>query len=153
LCTPFAALSVVPLTGLLDDLFSSLGSCETMEPKEDAMRASSLPGQAGRYHPVVVRAGPAGRFTAQSAVVPEIRAEGETVEAALEQAQAALAAWPGALFWVPVATSTAATHPALPWVGHAKADPDFDLYLDEIRRAREQADQRECPASSSTPTT
>ena len=117
------------------------------------MGASSLPGQAGRYHPVVVRPGPAGRFTAHSAAVPEIRAEAETVEAALGQVEAALAAWAGALFWVPVAPSPATAHPALPWAGHAKDDPDFDLYLDEIRRAREQADQRECPATSSTPTT
>jgi hypothetical protein len=45
--------------------------------------------------------------------------------------------------------------------GYAKDDPDFDLYLEEIRKFREEEDRREgyvpdteeCSDISSTPTT
>jgi hypothetical protein len=39
------------------------------------------------------------------------------------------------------------------FAGHSKDDPDFDQYLEEIQRYREQLDQQQCPDSSSTPTT
>ena len=38
-------------------------------------------------------------------------------------------------------------------VGHAKDDPDFDQYLDEIARYRREVEARECSSSSATPTT
>jgi hypothetical protein len=127
----------------------------TMRSKEDAMNSTSLPRESGGYHPVIVRPEPPGRFTAVSVGVPEIRAEANTVEEALECVRAELAAWPGSLYWVPLTTTPppAPAHPALAWAGHAKDDPDFDLYLEEIRRGREEADQRECSDISSTPTT
>jgi hypothetical protein len=47
------------------------------------------------------------------------------------------------------------------WFGHAKDDPDFTDYLDEIRKFRNEADRNsddqsgpdECFSTSSTPTT
>ena len=46
-----------------------------------------------------------------------------------------------------------ADHTVRQFAGHAKDDPDFDQYLEEIRRFREQSDQQQCSNSSSTPTT
>lgn len=38
-----------------------------------------------------------------------------------------------------------------PGAGHAKDDPDFETYLEEIRRDHREVDERECSASSSRP--
>lgn len=114
--------------------------------------ATDVPSSELRY-PVIVSTGPDGRFIAVPAGVPEVHAEGDTREEAVEQVRAKLAAWGGWLYWVPVAAPPPAAHPALRWAGHARDDPDFDVYLEEIRRAREEADRRECSDTSSTPTT
>jgi hypothetical protein len=39
---------------------------------------------------------------------------------------------------------------SLKWFGHAKEDPDFADYLDELRRSRAEVDRREgdCPDES-----
>ena len=47
------------------------------------------------------------------------------------------------------------------WFGHAKDDPDFNDYLEEIRKFRNEVDHNsddqsalgECSSTSSTPTT
>lgn len=117
------------------------------------MSATGHTDQKKAYHPVVVRQEPGGRFTAVAVGAPEIRAEAETIESVLEKIRASLAAWGGGLYWIPVPAAPSGPHPALPWFGHAKDDPDFAVYLDEIRRNRERADQQECSATSSTPTT
>ena len=52
-------------------------------------------------------------------------------------------------------------HPLMKRFGYAKDDPDFDLYLEEIRKFREEEDRREgrvweteeCSDTSSTPIT
>lgn len=52
-------------------------------------------------------------------------------------------------------------NPLMKFAGHLKDDPDFDLYVEEIRKFREEADRRdgrvweteECSDTSSTPTT
>jgi hypothetical protein len=98
------------------------------------------------HHPVIVRPEPPGQFTAEPLGVPELRAVAATAAEALRQVQQALTTWPGALHWVPLAPVPAAA-------GHAKDDPDFDQYLDEIERYRREAEARECSSSSSTPTT
>ena len=34
-------------------------------------------------------------------------------------------------------------NPVMRWFGHAKDDPDFEAYLEEIRKFREEMDLRE----------
>lgn len=112
------------------------------------LQSSHFPNQ--QYHPIIVRPEPAGQFTAQPLGVPEIRVTASSVQAALEKAQAALARWSGSIHWLAVASNgSCALHAA----GHAKDDPDFDQYLEEIERYRREADECECSNSSSTPIT
>lgn len=105
------------------------------------------------YHLVVVRPEPPGQFTAQPLGVPEIRVVAPTEKDAVEQAQRALAAWVGSLHWVPISVPPPRHQPWREWAGHAKDDPDFEAYLEEIQRYRHEVDDRECSNSSSTPTT
>lgn len=98
--------------------------------------------------PIVIRAAGPGSFTAQAVGIPEVQASAGTPAAALEEVRLLLARWPGSVQWV--ALPGAAIPPA---AGHAKDDPDFDAYLEEIERHRREADARECSNSSSTPTT
>jgi hypothetical protein len=100
------------------------------------------------YHLVIVRPEPAGQFTAQPLGVPEIRVVAASPEQAVAQVQKE---WVGSLYWVPVELP----HPQRvhEGAGHAKNDPDFETYLEEIRRYRQEVDERECSASSSTPIT
>jgi hypothetical protein len=105
------------------------------------------------YHLIIVRPEPPGRFTAQPLGVPEIRAVAATEKEAVEQARRALADWVGSLHWVPVPVPPPQGLSWLQWAGHAKDDPDFEAYLEEIRRYRQEVEGRECSASSSTPTT
>jgi len=98
--------------------------------------------------PIIIRAEPAGTFSAQAVGIPEIHASASTAAAALEQVRQTLAQWPGSVQWVAVPGS--AIPPA---AGHAKDDPDFDAYLEEIGRYRREVEARECSSSSSTPTT
>jgi hypothetical protein len=52
-------------------------------------------------------------------------------------------------------------NPVLRWAGHAKDDPEFEEYLEEIRKYREEVDRREgryvgpdeCSDTALTPTT
>jgi len=105
------------------------------------------------YHLVVVRPEPPGQFTAQPLGVPEIQAVAATAEEAIAQAQRALTEWAGALYWVPIERPASAPLAWPPGAGHAKDDPDFDLYLEAIRRYRQEVETRECSDSSSTPIT
>jgi len=105
------------------------------------------------YHLIIVRPEPTGRFTAQPLGVPEIRVEATTEAEAVEQARQALSQWPGSLHWVRVEVPQANGSPLHAGAGHAKDDPDFDAYLEEIQHYRQQVEQRECSSSSSTPTT
>jgi hypothetical protein len=103
------------------------------------------------YHLVVVRPEPPGQFTAQPLGVPEIRVVAASAEQAVAQAQQALKEWLGSLYWVPVELPPPrGVHQG---AGHAKDDPDFETYLEEIRRHRQEVEERECSDSSSTPTT
>lgn len=98
------------------------------------------------YHPVIVRPGAEGQFTAEPLGAPELRVVAGSPQEALAKVQQALPAWPGALHWVPVGGVP-------PAAGHAKDDPEFAAYLEEIERYRREVESRECPNSSSTPTT
>ena len=63
----------------------------------------------------------------------------------------------GSLEWVEIWRE----NPIMSRFGYAKDDPDFDVYLEEIRKFREEMDLREqqnsgpgeCPDTSLTPTT
>jgi hypothetical protein len=91
---------------------------------------------------VVVRAEPPGRFTAQSLTVPELKAEAATEAAAVEQVRLSLSAWlaKGKLVRVDVSPSGTG-NPLLDNFGAFANDPLFDDYLEEVKRAREAADQ------------
>ena len=108
---------------------------------------------------VTVRPEADGQYTAQAVGLPDIQATASTREGAIQQVRSVLSAWlaSGQL----VQLELPQENPLLKWFGWAKDDPDYDLYLEEIRRFREEEDQRErqelgqseCSDSSSTPTT
>lgn len=117
------------------------------------MSSQPAPSYGLMYHLVIVRPEPPGQFTAQPLGVPEIRVVAPTAQEAVEQARKALTEWVGALHWVPVQVPLPQDHPWQQVAGHAKEDPDFNLYLEEIQRSRLEAEERECSDSSSTPIT
>lgn len=92
-----------------------------------------------------------GQFTAQALGIPEIKATAATQDEAIQAVRESLMAWLSSGQIVPVDVPNG--NPLLQWFGHAKDDPDFDLYCEEIRRYRQEVDERECSDSSSTPTT
>jgi hypothetical protein len=107
---------------------------------------------------VQVRPDPAGQFTAQVLGAPDLNSTAATRQEAVEQLGALLQQQ------VNLGSLTAITlpqeNPLMKWSGYAKDDPDFDNYLEEIRKFREQMDRRddhgsdsdECPDTFSTPT-
>src|SRR5206468_2844810 len=94
------------------------------------------------------------QFTAEVVGLPELRVTADTREAAIEQVQAMLdqRLTSGELILVSPTGNGEVLQSRHRFAGHAKDDPDFDHYLEEIRRFREQADQQQCSNSSSTPT-
>jgi hypothetical protein len=100
-----------------------------------------------------------GQFTAELLGAPDIQATAATREAAIEQVRARLQyeVNGGSI----AAIETPRQNPLMKWAGYAKDDPDFDIYLEEIRKFREEMDRREgrvwetdeCSNTSSTPTT
>ncbi len=108
---------------------------------------------------VRVREEPDGRFTAGLLGAPDIQATAATREAAIEQVGALLEdeVNGGSI----VAIETPRRNPIMERAGWAKDDPSFDLYLEEIRKYREEVDRLEgrvwetdeCSNTSSTPTT
>jgi hypothetical protein len=116
-------------------------------------------GTPALQHLVVVRPEPAGQFTAEAVGLPELRATADSREEAVAQVRKLLDDWlaSGQL----VAVEIPQANPLTKYFGHAKDDPDFDLYLEEIRRYRQEVDEGlahegdepACSDSSSTPTT
>jgi hypothetical protein len=102
---------------------------------------------------------PDGRFTARLVGEPDLSATSATPEEAVEQLRTRLQEevnW-GRLFAIELPQQ----NPVLQYAGHAKDDPEFEEYLEEIRKFREEMDRREgrfldsdeCSDTSSTPTT
>jgi hypothetical protein len=90
---------------------------------------------------IVVHKGEAGRYTAQSLAVPEVKVEAESEEAAIAQARIALTRWFGSGKVVRVEVSGTGN----PWLdnfGMFRDDPQFDDYVEEIKRTREAADEQ-----------
>ena len=108
---------------------------------------------------VRIREEPDGQFTAELLGAPDIQATAATREAAIEQVHSLLQYQVnmGSI----AAIETPRRHPLMDRAGWAKDDPDFDDFLEEIRKFREEDDRREgrvweteeCSDISSTPTT
>jgi hypothetical protein len=108
---------------------------------------------------IEVRAEPAGRFTAQLIGAADLHATAATREEAMDELRALLRQRldSGSLVWLEVPRE----NPLMRWFGHAKDDPTFPEYLEEIRKFREEMDRRddtgsgssECSDTSLTPTT
>jgi hypothetical protein len=91
---------------------------------------------------VFVRPEPPGRFTAQAVMAPDVKATADTEQAAVEQVRQALAARLSNAKLVTVKVPVGST--ANPWLDHFgrfKDDPQYDDYLEEIRKAREAMDE------------
>ena len=95
------------------------------------------------HHWIVVRPEPAGQFTAQLLGLPELSATAASRDEAIAQVRARILEWleEGRLALV----ETPKENPLLKWFGWAKDDPDYDVFLAEMRRYREEVDQREPP--------
>lgn len=108
---------------------------------------------------VQIRAESNGLFTARLVGDPEFAATAPTREQAVEHLRAMIHQQldEGSLMWIDVPRE----NPVMRWFGHAKDDPDFEGYVEEIRkfraemdhRERQQTDPGECPDISLTPTT
>jgi hypothetical protein len=108
---------------------------------------------------VQIRAEPTGQFTARLVGQCELSATAPTSEEAIDQLRALLRQQfdEGSLQWVEVWRE----NPIMQSFGHLKNDPDFEIYLEEIRKFREEMDRQEhqnsdpgeCPDTSLTPTT
>jgi hypothetical protein len=95
------------------------------------------------HHWIVVRAAPAGQFTAQLLGLPELQATAASREEAIEQVRAYLGEWINAGQLVTI--EVPAANSLMKWFGWAKDDPEYGLFLEEIRRYREDVDQRQPP--------
>jgi hypothetical protein len=113
-------------------------------------------------HLIFVRAEPPGRFTAQVWGLPEVRAEADTDFDAIREVRERLQEWLKSASIVEInLPDLRPLNPVVAWFGYAKDDADHQLYLEEIRKYREEVDRRaqeeqerrECSDSSSTPTT
>jgi hypothetical protein len=91
----------------------------------------------------LVRVGqePDGRFTAGLLGAPDLQATAATPEEAVEQLRARLQEEVnmGRL----VSIELPPRNPVMQFAGHAKDDPEFEEYLEEIRTFREEMDRRE----------
>jgi hypothetical protein len=100
-----------------------------------------------------------GRFTARVPGEPDLSATAATAEEAVERLRCRLQEEVngGRL----LAIELPKQNPVLQFAGHAKDDPQFEEYLEDIRRFREEEDRREgrylgqdeCSDTSLTPTT
>jgi hypothetical protein len=108
---------------------------------------------------VQVRSEATGLFTASLVGQSEFSATAPTREEAVDLLRKILRQRfdDGSLVLIDVSRD----NPLMQWFGHAKDDPNFDDYLNEIRKFREEMDLREkqhtdpgeCPDTSLTPTT
>jgi predicted RNase H-like HicB family nuclease len=106
------------------------------------------------HHYLFVRPDSSGKYTGGVFGLPEVRVSADTEAEAFRAIKEALLQWLATTRWVQLRVPEPATaHPATEFAGHAKDDPDFDEYLEQIRRYRQEADERECSSTSSTPTT
>ena len=106
-----------------------------------------------------IRVEPNGHFTAHLVGQSEFAATAPTREKAVDEPARCIAQQlhEGSLMWVDVPRE----NPVMSRFGYAKDDPDFEAYLEDIRKFREEMDLREqrdtdageCPDTFLTPTT
>jgi predicted RNase H-like HicB family nuclease len=96
-------------------------------------------------HLVVVGPTPDGHYTARALSIPEVTGQGATEEEAIEHVKQSLATWLSShkVVRVQVSAPGKTGNPWLDYFGYAKDDPHFQEYLDEIKRAREEADRQQ----------
>jgi hypothetical protein len=108
---------------------------------------------------VQIRAEPNGLFTARLVGQSEFAATAPTREKAVDYLRAMIQQQlhEGSLMWIDVPRE----NPVMSRFGYLKDDPDFEAYLEDIRKFREEMDLREqrdtdageCPDTFLTPTT
>jgi len=106
---------------------------------------------------VLVRPEPQGQFTAQLVGLADVHVTAESREAAVEGVRSMVRSWIEEGRLLPIEVRANASW--MGWFGHALEDPDFDDYVEEIRRQRAEAQSEdhetpqagECSNSSSTP--
>jgi hypothetical protein len=108
---------------------------------------------------VQIRAEPNGNFTAHLVGQSDFAATAPTREKAVDSLRATIQQrlHEGSLMWIDVPRE----NPVMSRFGYAKDAPDFEAYLEDIRRFREEMDLREqrdtdadeCPDTFLTPTT
>lgn len=92
-------------------------------------------------HLIVVRLEPSGQFTAEAVGIPELRSTAATKLNAIERVQEMLTEWlrDGNLVQIELPDA----NPLLRYAGWAADDAEFDLYLAEIRRFRQEENERD----------
>lgn len=85
---------------------------------------------------ISVRPGENDQFVAQALGFPDLKAEGPTEQDAIDKVRRSLMEFLATTKIVKVTTK--ADNPWLKAFGHAAADPDFEEYLEDIRKARAQ---------------
>lgn len=116
------------------------------------MSLETIPAEMPTVHWVAVHPEPTGQYTAQVVGIADLRASAGSEEKALAQVRQMLDEWLAKASWVRLQAAPG-EHPLQRFAGHSREDPDFDGYLEEIRRYRQEVDQQACSSTSSTPTT
>jgi hypothetical protein len=91
------------------------------------------------HYPVIVRAESEHRYVARPVGLPEIEAEAETEQAAIDAVRQKLKTWLGDAKLVQVEVTPTSGNPWLAFFGSSADDPDWEDYQAEIKRVREQA--------------
>jgi predicted RNase H-like HicB family nuclease len=91
------------------------------------------------HYPVVVRAESEHRYVARPVGLPEIEAEAETEQAAIDAVRQKLKTWLGDAKLVQVEVTPTSGNLWLDFFGSSADDPDWEDYQAEIKRVREQA--------------
>src|SRR5437016_5058191 len=96
-------------------------------------------------HLIAVRPEPPGSYTAYIMGIADLRASALTEVEAVEQAKRLLTEWLASARLVQVTVPAPPVASPLPsGVGHDQDEAEHQLYLDEIRRYRQEVDQQQC---------
>ena len=94
-------------------------------------------------YPIVIRAKSTGLYTAEPVGLSELRVEAATEPAALEEVEKVLKGWLGSAAKL-IHLDLADNERGNPWLetyGRSADDPLFDAFLEEMAKARMEADQ------------
>jgi len=94
-------------------------------------------------HLVIVRSEAPDQFVAEAVGLPALRAEAATEEEAIDRVRSSLADWSKTAKLVRVEVPVPGEeNPWIRWAGRSADDPDFEEYLDEIKKFRAAMDAR-----------